>query len=95
MNSSVDLIRAIAALAFVIGLIWSIGYLARKYGAKLGLPTAPLTGKARRLHLVESLSLDAKTRLILIKRDDAEHLLLVGTDTAQVIETSLKGPETL
>ncbi len=87
MNSSVDLIRAIVALAFVLGLIWTLGYLIRKHGWRIGLPTAPLNGKVRRLKIIETLPLDAKNRAVLIRRDDVEHLVLVGTDTAQLIES--------
>lgn len=87
-NSSIDLLRAVCSLAFVLGMIWLLGYLARKYGSRIGLPTALQSGP-RRLKLVEVMVLDSKNKLALIRRDNTEHLILIGTDTAQIVETSI------
>lgn len=89
MNSSVDLLRAVFALAFVLGLIWLLGYAIRRYGARWGL-AAPLTSKAdRRLKIIETLPVDARNRLVLIQRDQTQHLLLVNADSSQVIEQNI------
>ena len=93
MNQSTDLLRAVFALAFVIGLIWLFGYAIRKYGWKFGMPIAAPTKAQRRLQIVESLNLDAKNRLVIIRRDDAEHLLIVNAENTTVIESSLQGPQ--
>ena len=94
MNSSIDLLRAILALAFVLGLIWLLGAAIRKYGWRIGLPTPMSPSRTRRLQLLEVLTVDNKNRLILFRRDDAEHLILVGQETAQIVETNIKGNET-
>ncbi|MDB5477646.1 MAG: fliO [Alphaproteobacteria bacterium] len=92
MNPATDLLRAILALVFVLGLIWLLSYLVRKYGGRLGLPAMPMVpNKERRLQLLETLPLDGKNRLVLIRRDEVEHLVLIGSDTAQVVEGSFKG----
>jgi flagellar biosynthetic protein FliO len=80
-----DIFRALFALLFVIGLLWLLSYALRKYGAKLGLPTVPMTGKARRLQLLEVLSLDQRNKLVLVRQDDQEYLLLVGQQHSQII----------
>ena len=90
MNPSIDLLRAVFALAFVIGLIWLFGYAIRRYGWKFGMPIAPPTKAQRRLQIVESLNLDAKNRLVLIRRDATEHLVIVNAETANVIESSIQ-----
>lgn len=89
MNPGLDLLRACVALIFVLGLMWSLGYLIRRYGHRLGLPTMPLTGPNRRLQVVEVLPIDARNKLILVRRDTTEHLILVGSTESEVIEKNL------
>jgi flagellar protein FliO/FliZ len=74
--------RFLAALLFVLGLIALVAWLARRF--RLG-PGAP-AGAARRLAVLETLPLDARRRLVLIRRDDTEHLLLLGADGNRVVE---------
>jgi len=93
MNQNVDFLRAFFALVFVLGLIWLLGYAVRKYGWKMGLPT-PKQSAQRRLALVEVLPIDTKNKLVIVRRDQTEHLLLVGAEMTQVIETSLPLMET-
>jgi flagellar protein FliO/FliZ len=38
---------------------------------------------------VEALSIDARRRLVIIRRDDREHLILLGPESEQVIETGI------
>lgn len=52
--------------------------------------------RQRRLGLVEGIMVDGKRRLLLIRRDDQEHLLLLGPEQALVIEhniTSVQKPD--
>lgn len=87
MTPATDLLRAILALGFVLGLIWLLGQVIRRYGWKWGLPTPMDIGKTKRLRLIEVLSLDGKNRLVLVKRDNVEHLLLINANHSDVIET--------
>jgi flagellar protein FliO/FliZ len=48
-----------------------------------------MLGRKRRLSTVESAFLDGRHRVVLIRRDDVEHLVLVGPNTSQVIETGI------
>ncbi|MFA5958484.1 hypothetical protein [Hyphomicrobium sp.] len=43
----------------------------------------------RRLEVVDHASIDGKRRLVLIRRDDVEHLLLTGGPVDVVIETGI------
>ncbi|MBF0246780.1 MAG: FliO/MopB family protein [Alphaproteobacteria bacterium] len=84
-------IQFILALAFVLGLIGLLATLARRWG--LGVSThAMRRGGERRLALVEILPLDAKRRAVLIRRDDLEHLVVLGPDSATVVETAIPVP---
>lgn len=72
-----DLARGIAALALTLGLIGLAAVIARRYGPtalfRLQQPKAE-----RRLRVVESLILDPARRLVVVRFDDQERLLLLG-----------------
>jgi flagellar protein FliO/FliZ len=78
----IDYGRFLAALLFVLGLIALVAWLARRF--RLGPGGAP--GAARRLTVLETLPLDARRKLVLVRRDDTEHLLLLGTEGSRLVE---------
>ena len=80
-------IRFVLALILVIGLILGLSWLLKRLGLGIGA-NGPLTRK-RRLRTVESVLLDGRHRAVLIRRDDIEHLVLVGPNTSQVIERGI------
>ncbi len=82
-----DYLRFVFALAFVIALIALLGYLGKRYG--LGYRNVQRTGK-RRLAISEIMPLDSKRRLVLVKRDDKEHLLVLGGTTDLVVESNIE-----
>jgi flagellar protein FliO/FliZ len=69
-------IQALFALAVSLGLFGLGVYAFRRWGSLGMLKLAPRAD--RRLELVESLSLDPTRRLVLIRLDRREHLLLLG-----------------
>jgi flagellar protein FliO/FliZ len=79
----------ILALAVVLALIGLLAYGARRLGFG---PRLAARGGARRLALVEVLPLDAKRRLVLVRRDATEHLVLLGVTQDAVIETGIAAP---
>jgi flagellar protein FliO/FliZ len=80
------------ALIFVIGLILALSWVLRRFG--LGSGMAGTLGRKRRLFTVESAALDGRHRVILLRRDNVEHLVLIGPNTSQVIERGIPAPET-
>lgn len=77
------------ALIFVLALIGLLTLIARR----LGLGPRMVTPRGRkRLAIVEVLPLDPKRRLVLVRRDGAEHLLLLGATHDAVIETGIPAP---
>ena len=72
-----DLARGIAALALTLGLIGLFAVLARRYGPNALFRTAKPKAD-RRLAVVETLMLDPARRLVLVRFDDQERLLLLG-----------------
>ena len=75
-----------SALLLVIGLILALAWIARRLGF-MGRLAA--TGGKRRLAVVEVLPLDAKRRLVLLRRDGAEHLILIGLTGDVVVESGI------
>ena len=71
-----DFIRAVAALALTLGLIGLAAVLARRYGPAALFKIQPKA--TRRLAIVESLMLDPARRLVVVRFDDQERLLLLG-----------------
>ncbi len=71
-----DFARGVAALALTLGLIGLAAVLARRYGPNALFRVQPKT--TRRLAIVESLMLDPARRLVVVRFDDQERLLLLG-----------------
>lgn len=78
--------RFVAALVFVLAMIGVLALLARRFvpGAR-----SVNRGKKRRLALIEVLPLDAKRRLVLIRRDDTEHLIVLAPNGDMVVERNI------
>jgi flagellar protein FliO/FliZ len=84
------LLRFVLALALVLALIAATGWIGRRYMGSGRI--AAFAGKRRRLALLETLQLDGRTRLLLVRRDAAEHLIMVGTTGAVVVESGITAP---
>jgi flagellar protein FliO/FliZ len=80
---------AVAVIA-VLALLAVFAWLARRFGFAGRIPTR---GGRRRLAIVEVAAIDNKRRLVLLRRDDVEHLVLVAVDSAIVIESGIAKPE--
>ena len=83
----VDFNRMVIALIFVLSLILLGMYLVKRFGKGWGLQHIPMN--KRRMQILESISLGPKQRIIIVKRDDKEHVLIVGHDSATVLETDI------
>ena len=83
---TLEYLQAAAALALVLALIGLVAMLARRFGLA---GQAAIRRGSRRLSVLESLALDPKTRLVLIQRDGAEHLLAIAGTGVTVIERDL------
>ena len=68
----------------IAGLAW----LAKRYGLERHVKKPPRGKKSRRLAILESLSLDARRRLLLLGCDGKEYLVILGNSS----ETLLEGP---
>ena len=80
-------LRFALALILVLGLIALLAWLLRRFGMGVKMT------KGRRLGIVEVQMLGPRHRLMLIRRDDVEHLVVVGPGSETVIESGIKRSE--
>ena len=80
--------RFLIALVFVLALIGLIAWIARRFG--FGRVAVRPRGAARRLEIVETAAIDAKRRLVLLRRDGTEHLVLLGANTELLVESGIE-----
>lgn len=81
-------LRFVAALVFVLGLILVAAHVAKKVMA--GRTYAGTRGQGRRLGVAEVLTLDARHRVFLIRRDNKEHLVMTGPSGDLLIEAGIE-----
>ncbi len=84
-----SLFKMLFALAFVVALMGGLALLLKRLGLSGALPASK---GGSRLKLLESLPLDARRRLVLLQRDNIQHLLILGASTEIVIETGIVPP---
>lgn len=82
-------LRVVASLALVVGLMMAVLYLLRRFNIG-GMVARP--GARRRLAVVETMAVDSRRRLLLVRRDGVEHLLLVGGAQDLVVEGGIAPP---
>jgi flagellar protein FliO/FliZ len=78
-------LKFMLALAFVLALFGVAAWAAKRL-----LPSLRVGPRAgRRLSVVEIAVVDGRRRLVLVRRDDVEHLLLLGGASDLVIERGI------
>ena len=88
---ALDYLRFLAALGATLGLLLLAAWALRKYGHRLGTFGVPGADRPqRRLEVVESLALSPRQRLMIVRRDDREHLIALSPDRAEVIEGGIE-----
>lgn len=78
-------LQLVLAFLFVLALIGLASLVARRFG----LAPTPRSDGRRRLAVVEVLSLDPKRRLVLLRRDGVEHLVILGPASETVVESAI------
>src|SRR3954463_12814859 len=89
MDDLSAILRYVLALVLVLGLIGLFTFGARRFG--FGPRTGGIRGR-RRLAIAEVLPVDARRRLVLLRRDNVEHLVLLGPTQDLLIESMPAAP---
>ncbi len=84
-----EILRFASALIFVVGLIVACAWAAKRFGL---VPTGRQTSLNRRLAVTETLTIDTKRKLVIVRHDDREHLLLLGEQDT-VLDAGLPAKE--
>ena len=85
-----ELFRAVLALVLVLGLIGGGTWAARRFGPAMWFGARPKSDRS--LGVMESLPLDARHRLVLVRRGERQHLLLIGPNHSLVVEDGIAAP---
>lgn len=86
-----EIIYYVGAFLFVLALILIGARLIRGAGAKNNAKGGSfLRGRERRLGVVEAASVDGRRKLILLRRDNVEHLIMTGGPVDVVVETGIE-----
>jgi flagellar protein FliO/FliZ len=76
------------AFVAVLVLIGGAAWLVRRFaGNRLGANTN--RGRMPRLAVIDAAAVDGRRRLVLVRRDNIEHLLMIGGPTDIVVETNI------
>ena len=86
-------LRFLLALVAVLAMIGAAAWLVRRFGL-FGSGPGRRSGE-RRLSISAAQPIDNRRRLLLVRRDNVEHLLLVGGPNDLVVETGIVPPATV
>ncbi len=84
-----QLLKFVCALTFVLALMGLLALALRRIN---NLPRLS-NPRQRRLKLVESLPLDGRRRLVILQRDDKQHLVILGATGETVIESGIESKQ--
>lgn len=85
-----DYLQFFIALIFVVSLMFVLAWIVKKSGLNDG---SLMNGKSKRLSVVEMLPLDPRRRLVLIRRDDKEHLIILSQSGETLVESGISTQE--
>lgn len=84
-----EVLLRVLVVAFVAAAIVAVAVIVRKMMQGPGLTGLLAPKSQKRLHVIEQAVIDAKRRLVLIRRDNVEHLVMTGGPVDIVIESGI------
>jgi flagellar protein FliO/FliZ len=72
-------------LVLIVAAVWVLKALFKASGSIV-------RGRQRRLAIIDTMAIDAKRQMILVRRDDVEHLIITGATSDLVVETGIPAP---
>ena len=87
-DSNMQVLTFVFAFAVVLALIGVAAWLVRRFGnSRLGANAN--RGRMPRLAVIDAAAVDGRRRLVLVRRDNIEHLLMIGGPTDIVVEPNI------
>ncbi len=87
-ESAANIVGFILIFAIILGGIFVVLSIIRRFGGGT-FATNGRTGRQPRLSVMDAAAVDSRRKLVLIRRDDVEHLLLIGGPTDVVVEQNI------
>lgn len=84
-----EVLLRVLVVAFLAVALVAVAIIVRKLLGGPALTTLFTPKSQRRIDVIEQTPIDAKRRLVLIRRDGVEHLLLTGGPVDIVVEASI------
>jgi flagellar protein FliO/FliZ len=82
------LVRAVMALAIVLGLLFLCAAALRRWGSVIGLTVIPKNGASTRsITVIESTMLDSRHRIVRVRIEGREHVIVLGGASPVVVES--------
>lgn len=82
-----SLLRTLGGLGVVLGILAGALWLVRRFD--LRLPGRSVGARDRRLELVETLPIDGRRMVALVRRDGREHLVLIAPEGHLILESAV------
>ena len=82
------LVKFVISFAVVLILIGAAAFLVRRFGARALIGTTQ-RGQQPRLAVVDTAAIDSRRSLVIVRRDNVEHLLLIGGPTDLLVEPNI------
>src|SRR5450631_753392 len=87
-EQSMQALTFVFAFVAVLALIGVAAWLVRRFaGSRLGATAN--RGRMPRLAVIDAAAVDGRRRLVLVRRDNIEHLLMIGGPTDIVVESNI------
>lgn len=87
-DSNMQVVTFVLAFVVVLALIGVTAWLVRRFaGNRLGANAN--RGRMPRLAVIDAAAVDGRRRLVLVRRDNIEHLLMIGGPTDIVVEPNI------
>lgn len=83
-----QLLRFIAAFILVMSLMGGLALVMKRINARM-----PAGGRKKRLQIMEILPLDGRRKAILLRRDDREHLVILGANGETLVESDIESKQ--
>ena len=87
-----EALMLVLGVAFVAAAIVAGAFIVRKTSHRVGFAALFAPNSVKRIDIVEQLTIDAKRKLVLVRRDDVEHLVMTGGPADIVIESGIGAP---
>jgi flagellar biogenesis protein FliO len=83
-----DMVKFLIVFLAILGILMPLLWLWRRFSG----PRGSSGQRGRRLGVIDTAAVDVRRRLVLIKRDNVEHLLMIGGPTDIVVESNIGRP---